>query len=123
MGPAAARIKQAFEAAAQEARDEVLKALSSDRYGRLVRALGSLPDSPLPGDKAGRPARKGLAKLVKKDVRRLRRKAAALEQPTSEDADSGAGLDAESGPPQATKRRDTRTGRKCAFMRGLLPAR
>lgn len=90
VGPAAARIKQAFEAAAQEARDEVLKALSSDRYGRLVRALGSLPDSPLPGDEAGRPARKGLAKLVKKDVRRLRRKAAALDQPKSGEAGSDA---------------------------------
>lgn len=95
VGPAAERIKQALGTAAQEARGEVLKALSSDRYDRLVGALDSLPDSPLPGDKAGRAARKGLAKLVKKDVRRLRRKAAALKQSKPEDEDSGAGSDSD----------------------------
>lgn len=94
VGAAAERIKQALGTAAREARDEVLEVLGSDRYRRLVKALDSLADTPLPGDKAGRKARKGLAKLVKKDVRRLRRKAAALKQPKSEDTES----DAESNP-------------------------
>lgn len=91
VGAAAERIKQALGTAAREARDEVLEVLGSDRYRRLIKALDSLADTPLPGGKARRKARKGLAKLVKKDVRRLRRKAAALEQPKSEDAESDAG--------------------------------
>lgn len=91
VGAAAERIMQALGTAAREARDEVLEVLGSDRYRRLVKALDSLAGTPLPGGKAGRKARKGLAKLVKKDVRRLRRKAAALEQRKSEDAESDAG--------------------------------
>ena len=91
-GPAAERIDQALVAVARQARDEVLKALGSDRYRRLDRALDALPDTPFMGDKAERPARKGLAKLVKKDVRRLRRKAAAVQQPRSGEAGSGSDL-------------------------------
>lgn len=91
-GPAAERIHQALGAVAREARDEVLKALGSDRYRRLVQALDELPDTPFMGDKAERPARKGLAKLVKKDVRRLRRKAAAVQQPKSGEAGSDSDL-------------------------------
>lgn len=89
-GPAAERIDQALGAEARDARGEVLEALGSDRYRRLVEALDALTDSAFGGDKAERPARKGLAKLVKKDVRRLRRKAAALEQPKSGEAFSDA---------------------------------
>jgi CHAD domain-containing protein len=81
LGPAAERIDQALGAVARNARGEVLEALGSDRYRRLVQALEALTESPFMGDKAERPAGKGLAKLVKKDVRRLRRKAAALEHP------------------------------------------
>ncbi|MGX9899890.1 CHAD domain-containing protein [Arthrobacter sp. SA17] len=85
LGPAAERIDQALGAIATAARGEVLEALGSDRYRRLVQALDALTDSPFVGDKAERPAGKGLAKLVKKDVRRLRRKAAVLEQPGPRD--------------------------------------
>lgn len=88
LGPAAERIDQALEAVARDARAEVQEALGSDRYRLLVQALDALTDGPFVGDKAERPAGKGLAKLVKKDVRRLRRKAAALEQPKSGEADS-----------------------------------
>lgn len=95
VGPAAERIQQALAAAAREAREEVLKALGSDRYARLVEALESLPETPLSGDKAERPARKGLAKVAKKDVRRLRRKVAAVgpREPGDAGADSGSDPD------------------------------
>jgi CHAD domain-containing protein len=91
-GIAAERIDQALGAATRQARGEVLKALGSDRYRRLVQALDALPESPFMGDKAARPARKGLAKLVKRDVRRLRRKAGAVEQPKSAEAGSDSDL-------------------------------
>ncbi|WP_247040925.1 CHAD domain-containing protein [Arthrobacter rhizosphaerae] len=95
VGPAAERIQQALAAAGREAREEVLKAFGSDRYARLVEALESLPETPLSGDKAERPARKGLAKVAKKDVRRLRRKVAAVgpRKPGDAGADSGSDPD------------------------------
>ncbi|WP_458111932.1 CHAD domain-containing protein [Arthrobacter sp. R1-13] len=93
LGPAAERIDQALRAVARDAHGEVLEALGSDRYRRLVQALDALTDRPFVGDKAARPAGKGLVKLVKKDVRRLRRKAAALDQPKWGEAGSEANSD------------------------------
>jgi CHAD domain-containing protein len=93
MRGAAERIDEVLDAAAREARDEVLAALASDRYTRLVQALAALQDNPLLSEKAARPARKGLAKLVKKDVRRLRRKADALKRQNAGDAKANAASD------------------------------
>lgn len=76
--PAAERIREELEATEAAGLQGALAALGSERYTRLLACLEELVAAPSLSDKASRPPRRILRKLVSKDEARLRRAAGAL---------------------------------------------
>jgi CHAD domain-containing protein len=72
IGPVQARIKIHFAPVAAQAREAVLEALDSERYGSLRDRIGELVAGPLPRPRAGRPA----GDVLPREVRRAYRAAA-----------------------------------------------
>jgi CHAD domain-containing protein len=72
-GPAAERINQELDATAAAGLEGALAALDSERYTRLLASLKELFAAPPLSDKASRPPRRTVRKLVSKDEARLRR--------------------------------------------------
>ncbi|KRE79411.1 CHAD domain-containing protein [Arthrobacter sp. Soil763] len=90
-GPVSERIGEDLGAAAEEGFEAAVAALGGGRYAGLLAALERyLADPPLTARAAEAPARR-LRKLVAKDKRRLRRRAAGLP---GKDADDGGARDA-----------------------------
>lgn len=88
MGPVDRRIDLELGADYKTAHEKVLKALDQKRYFRLLDALESLLAEPPLTDLASQPAYKAIPKLVKHDMKRLRKAVKATENlpdPGSED--------------------------------------
>jgi CHAD domain-containing protein len=73
IGPISLRVDEALEADFEAAQREVVSALGSDRYARLLDALATLLADPPLTPRASRPAHKTIPALVDKSRRRLRR--------------------------------------------------
>ncbi len=88
IGSVATRIDDQLSAAYQTGREHALAALDSDRYFRLLDALEGLVDSPPLRPTADRAAKKGAARLLRRDARRLHREVRAIssaEEPEDRD--------------------------------------
>jgi len=81
-GPAGLAIDRELEAASADGRKAALEALDSDRYARLLSHLQELVTVAPLTERAARPPRKTMRKLVAKDAARVRRAVADLEGPT-----------------------------------------
>ena len=77
-GLAAERITEELEADAAAGFEGALAALAGERYTRLLAGLKELAAAPSLSDKAARPPRRMIRKLVAKDEARLRRAVEAL---------------------------------------------
>ena len=88
-GPAAARIDEELDALAAAGFQSAIEALGSERYNLLLAALEQfLAHAPL-SPAAARDPGTGIAKLVAKDERRLRRAAAGLAPHSDDGKDDG----------------------------------
>jgi CHAD domain-containing protein len=77
-GAAAERINEELDATEAAGFEAALAALGSERYTRLLANLKELVAAPALSDKASRPPRRIIRKLVSKDEARLRRAVEAL---------------------------------------------
>ena len=86
LGPVTRAIEDDLRSAEERGRDEALRALSDQRYFRLLDALDDLVRcAPLaPG--AGEPALDGLPRLLKRDAKKLRRAVAGVDAAATADA-------------------------------------
>jgi CHAD domain-containing protein len=79
LGPVATTIDDDLRAAEERGRDETLRALSDERYFRLLDALDALVRCPPLGPDATTPARDVLPRLLQRDAKKLRRAADVVD--------------------------------------------
>lgn len=88
MGPVESRIRAEMSARYRDGRVRALASLDDDRYRCLLSTLDTFVVAPPFVDAAHRPAREELPRLLRRDLRRVRRRAEAVlasESPTSRD--------------------------------------
>ena len=112
-GPAAERISQELGATAAAGFEGALTALGSGRYTLLLASLKELVAAPSLSDKASRPPRRIVRKLVSKDEARLRRAVEALP------AHGGSERPAAPTPGTSACTMSARRPRDCAMPRSL----
>ena len=81
LGPAPARIDEELDAAAAAGFKGALAALDGERYAQLLHSLESWLNTRSLSEKASRPPRKTIRKLVAKDEKRLRHAVEGLPAP------------------------------------------
>ena len=86
IGSIAVRIDDELSAAYQSGRERALEALESERYLRLLDALDELVEAPPLRGAADRSAKKGVRRLLARDLNRLHREVVAIE--SAEDIES-----------------------------------
>lgn len=83
LGPAPARIDEELDAAAAAGLEGAIAALDSERYAQLLRGFEAWLNAGSLSERASRPPRKTIRKLVARDEKRLRRAVEGL--PAEED--------------------------------------
>jgi CHAD domain-containing protein len=86
MGPVARRVDIELGADYQKAHRQALEALDGQRYFHLIDTLETLLTSPVLTKMGGKPARKVIPKLIRRDVKRLR---AAVDEAKNHPAGTG----------------------------------